>query len=40
MLDIIELIKVNKVDVKNAEFKELCLKYGSEEFYQKILERF
>jgi len=40
MLDIIELIKVNKVDVKGAEFKELCLKYGTEEFYQKILERF
>ncbi len=29
MPDIIELIKVNKVDVKSAEFKELCLKYGS-----------
>jgi len=37
--DIIELIRVNKVNVKDAEFKNLCLKYGTEELYQKILER-
>lgn len=37
--DIIELIKVNKVDVKNSEFKNLCLKYGTEALYNKILDR-
>jgi len=37
--DIIELIRVNKLKVRNAEFKELCLKYGTEELYNKILER-
>jgi hypothetical protein len=38
LLDIIELIKVNKIDVKDAEFKNLCLKYGTEELYNKITE--
>lgn len=37
-LDIGELIKVNKVDIKNEEFKNLCLKYGTEELYKKILD--
>ena len=37
--DIIDLIRVNKVKVKNKEFKELCLKYGTEELYRNILER-
>lgn len=37
--DIIELIKVNKLKVKNNEFKKLCLKYGTDELYHKILER-
>ena len=37
--DIIELIKVNKVKVKSNEFKNLCLKYGTEELYNKILDR-
>ena len=36
-LDITELIKVNRLDVKSIEFKDLCLKYGTEELYQKIL---
>lgn len=36
--DIIELIKVNKVDVKSRDFKNLCLKYGTEEIYHKITE--
>ena len=39
LADIIELIKVNKVDVKDNAFKDLCLKYGTEELYGKILER-
>lgn len=37
--DIIELIRNNKVNVKDAEFKNLCLKYGTQELYSKILER-
>lgn len=37
--DIMELIRVNKVKVRSAEFKELCLKYGTGELYSKILER-
>lgn len=39
LADIIELIKVNKLQVKNETFKNLCLKYGTEELYNKILER-
>lgn len=38
-LDIIELIRVNKVEVKSREFMQLCLKYGTEELYNKILDR-
>ena len=37
LADIIELVRNNKMDVTNQEFKELCLKYGSEELYYKIL---
>jgi predicted nucleotidyltransferase len=37
--DIIELIMINKVKVKDKEFRDLCLKYGTEELYQRILER-
>lgn len=35
--DIINLIKMNGLKVKSSEFKNLCLKYGSDELYQKIL---
>lgn len=35
--DIINLIRVNNVNAKSNEFKELCLKYGTEELYNKIL---
>ena len=34
--DIIELIRVNKVKVKDVEFRQICLKYGTEELYNKI----
>lgn len=40
LLDIIELIKVNKINATSVEFRELCLKYGSEELYKKILGAF
>lgn len=38
-MDIIELIKVNKIDTRSNDFKNLCLKYGTEELYHKILEK-
>lgn len=36
--DIIDLIRVNKINFKDKKFRELCLKYGTEEIYNKILE--
>ena len=36
--DIVNLIRINKVNVEAKEFKELCLKYGTEEIYQRICE--
>ena len=36
--DIINLIKINEVNVKDKKFKELCLKYGTAETYNKIVE--
>jgi len=36
--DIINLIRINKLDAKSKKFKELCLKYATEEIYQKILD--
>ncbi len=38
LLDIVSLIKLNKVDVETKEFHHLCLKYANEDIYQKILE--
>lgn len=35
--DIIGLIRANNIKVKDKEFKELCLKYGTEEIYHEIL---
>ena len=39
LFDIVELIAANKVDVKTSDFKNLCLKYGTVEIYNKILNR-
>jgi hypothetical protein len=36
--DIINLIKINEVNFKSKKFKELCLQFGTEEIYGKILE--
>jgi hypothetical protein len=36
ILDIINLIQANKLDYNSKEFKDLCLKYGTEELYNKI----
>jgi predicted nucleotidyltransferase len=38
LLDIVMLIQVNKVDVAADGFKELCLKFGNDYLYQKIIE--
>ncbi len=37
--DIMGLIRINKIDVKRDEFKELCLRYGTEELYKRIIDR-
>lgn len=36
--DIVSLIRKNNVDVEGAEFKGLCLKYGTEDIYRRVLE--
>lgn len=37
-IDVIQLIKVNHVDVKADHFRELCLKFGTEELYRRIVD--
>ena len=37
--DIVELIKINKVNFKNEDFKNICIKYGTRELYNEILKR-
>ncbi len=37
--DIIELVRVNNIDVKDEDFKELCLKFGTKELYEKMLHK-
>ena len=36
--DIINLIRINEVDIKDKKFKDLCLKYGPVGIYDKIVE--
>jgi len=36
--DIINMIKANNLDAKKQSFKELCLKYGTQGLYDKILQ--
>ncbi len=36
--DIINLIRINKINVKEKKFKDLSLKYGTEGMYDKIVE--
>lgn len=38
--DIINLLRINDADVTSGKFKMLCLRYGTEQIYQKILEAF
>lgn len=35
--DIINLIRINKMDFKGNNFRKLCIKYGTEEIYSKIV---
>ncbi len=35
--DIVSMIRANNLGIKKKEFKEMCLKYGTEELYDKIL---
>lgn len=35
--DIINMIRINNLDYKDKDFRELCLKYGTEELYKKII---
>ena len=37
MPDIIDLIRINKIDFNSAGFKDICLKFGTEEIYKNIL---
>jgi len=36
--DIINMVRINEVNVKDEKFKELCLKYGTRKIYDKIIE--
>ena len=36
--DILNLIRINDVDIKDKKFRKLCLKYGAPEIYQRIEE--
>ncbi len=38
LLDIVLLVKANNVDVNSQEFRALCVKYGNDELYKKIVE--
>ncbi|MBF0252193.1 MAG: nucleotidyltransferase family protein [Candidatus Omnitrophica bacterium] len=40
LIDIIELIAINNIDISSKKFKDLCLKYGTEELYNKIVGEF
>ena len=39
LLDILKLIQRNQMDVRAEAFRNLCLKFGTEEIYRKILEK-
>ncbi|MBF0483530.1 MAG: nucleotidyltransferase family protein [Candidatus Omnitrophica bacterium] len=36
--DIINLIRINNIDIAENKFKTMCLKYGTNEIYNRILE--
>ncbi len=38
LIDIVSLVKLNNVNARAEEFRQLCLKYANESIYHKILE--
>ena len=36
-MDIINLLRMNKVNVRTGQFRKLCLKYGTKKLYRKVL---
>ena len=36
LMDLVNLIKINKIDVQENSFQELCAKYGSKDCYERI----
>ena len=36
--DIVNLVRINRIDAKSKGFRELCLKYGTKEIYNMILD--
>jgi Uncharacterised nucleotidyltransferase len=38
MPDIINLIRINEINIKDKKFREICLKYGTADLYDKISE--
>lgn len=36
--DVINLIRINKIDYKSNKFRAMCLKYGTQGLYKKILD--
>lgn len=38
MLDIMELLRKNKIDINSEDFRSLCMKFASEELYFRIKE--
>ena len=37
LMDIVDLIRSNKIDIRSGEFRSLCLKFGTQELYDRIL---
>ncbi len=37
LVDIVDLIRNNKVNIKSEDFKNLCLKFGTQELYNRLL---
>jgi len=40
LTDVLGLIKMNQIDVSSKEFRETCLKFGTEGLYHRIMEFF
>ncbi len=38
LLDVVSLMRINRVDVKSDNFKNLCARYGPKDIYKKISE--